>query len=94
MLPVLIVLSLAGCDSPGPEFGALPGTRVVVEGSHFAVRRKDGTAQAIRLNAGHRPGTMARGARAIELGTGCRIRPGTLSGDPAVIYARLSCAAP
>jgi len=91
---ILVVLMLAGCDSPGPGFGALPGTRVTVKGSTFAVRRNGGTAQAIRLNAERRDGGMARGARAIELGTGCQIRPGTLSGDPAVVYARLSCASP
>lgn len=89
---ILLVLLLAACDSPGPDFGALPGTRVTVDGSTFSVRRRGNTAQAIRLNIERRAGIMARGFIAIEQATGCEVRPGTLTGDPAVIYARLSCA--
>lgn len=89
---ILLALALLGCDSPGPDFGGLPGTRVTVDGSTFAVRRKGNTAQAIRLNMERRAGVMARGFLAIELATGCEVRPGTLTGDPAVIYAKLSCA--
>ncbi|MGC9419584.1 MAG: hypothetical protein ACP5EN_11510 [Rhodovulum sp.] len=91
--PILLVLALTACDSPGPGFGALPGTRVTVDGSTFAVRRNGNTAQAIRLNMERRAGVMARGFVAIEQATGCQVRPGTLSGDPAVIYAKLTCAA-
>ncbi|TCO69963.1 hypothetical protein [Rhodovulum euryhalinum] len=91
---VLLALTLAACDSPSPDFGGLPGTRVTVDGSTFAVRRKGNTAQAIRLNREWRAGVMARGFIAIEQATGCEVRPGTLSGDPAVIYARITCAEP
>jgi len=90
--PILFALLLAACDSPGPEFAGLPGTRVTVDGSTFSVRRSGNTAQAIRLNMERRAGVMARGFVAIEQATGCAVRPGTLSGDPAVIYAKLTCA--
>lgn len=90
-VPILLALALAACDSPGPDFAGLPGTRVTVDGSTFSVRRKGNTAQAIRLNMERRAGVMARGFTAIERATGCQVRPGTLSGDPAVIYAELTC---
>lgn len=87
-----IVVCLAGCESPGPQFAGHPATRVTVEGSTFAVRRHGDAAQAIRLNREYRKGIMLRAYRAIEIGTGCAIRPGSLSGDPAVVYAKLTCA--
>lgn len=91
--PVVLILVLAACDSPGPDYVGIPPTRVTVDGSTFAVRRNGAEAQAIRLNAERRPGVGARAFMAIERATGCQIRPGTVTGDPAVIYARLSCTA-
>ncbi|PTW51525.1 hypothetical protein [Rhodovulum kholense] len=86
-----LILTVSACDSPGTEFAGIPPVRVEIDGSTFAVRRKGGEAQAIRLNREYRAGTMTRAFRAIETGTGCAIRPDTLRGDPAVAYARLTC---
>ncbi|SIO52122.1 hypothetical protein SAMN05444722_3028 [Rhodovulum sp. ES.010] len=91
---ILALAALASCDSPDPDYAGLPATRVSVDGSTFAVRRNGNEAQAIRVNMERRAGVMARAFVAIEPATGCQVRPGTLSGDPAVVYARLSCSAP
>lgn len=89
---IAVLAGLAACDAPGPDFAGHQAARVTVEGSTFSVRRAGDEAQAIRLNMERRRGVMARAVRAIEIGTGCEIRPGSVTGDPAVIYARLTCA--
>ncbi|RBO51703.1 hypothetical protein DSD19_17995 [Rhodovulum sp. BSW8] len=91
ILCIALILVVSACDSPGMDYAGIPPVMVEIDGSRFAVRRKGGEAQAIRLNREYRAGTMARAFRAIETGSGCAIRPDTLRGDPAVAYARLTC---
>ncbi|MBL3584309.1 hypothetical protein JMM61_02815 [Rhodovulum sulfidophilum] len=91
ILALTLSLALSACDSPGMDYAGIPPVRIEVEGSTFAVRRKGPEAQAIRLNREYRKGAMQRAFRAIETGTGCAIRPDTLSGDPAMAYAKLTC---
>ncbi|MBN2907120.1 MAG: hypothetical protein JXJ18_10470 [Rhodobacteraceae bacterium] len=91
LLYIGVLVALGACDAPGPGFAGHPATRVTVDGSTFAVRQNGDRAQAIRLNVERRKGVMARAFAAMEQATGCTIRPGTLSGDPAVIYAQIAC---
>lgn len=84
---------LAACASPGVEFAGRAPVQVTVEGSTFSVWHDHDHAQAIRTNPERRSGVMERAYRAIELATGCAIRPGTFTGDPALAQAGLTCAA-
>ena len=90
---ILVILMLAACDMAGRDFRGLPATRVDLGGMQFAVRTNGTTAEAIRLNRMLRPrmaqvGTLA--GLAIEQVSGCRVRQ--ISGDVAVVTARLHCA--
>ncbi len=87
----IAVLSLTACDAPSPNMRGAISNRVVVDGSHFTVHRSGKHAEAIRTTPEFRRGIMARGRRAIEDGTGCRIVPGTFTGDPAMMRAEVFC---
>lgn len=92
LLPLL--LAAAACDSPSPGFARAPALPVEVEGSRFTVRVQEGEAEAIRLSREWAPtlGSVApRAVAAIERASGCRVRPGTLTGDAAVVRAALDC---
>lgn len=90
---ILVILMLAACDMAGRDFRGLPVTRVDLGGMQFAVRTNGTKAEAIRLNRMLRPrmdlvGPLA--GLAIEQVSGCRVRQ--ISGDVAVVTARLQCA--
>ncbi|TCP27434.1 hypothetical protein [Rhodovulum adriaticum] len=89
-----VLAFVTGCASPGLQFAGRPAVEVTVDGSRFSVWRNGDTAQAIRTNMERRPGIMHRAYRAIEQATGCAIRPGTFTGDPALVTARLTCPDP
>jgi hypothetical protein len=92
---VLIGLTLTACDAPTPGFQGSEVSRHVIEGSSFTVYVKGSTAQAVRTNRQFAPriGPLAgRAAIAIQQASGCRVT--SLSGDAAVLVARLSCAKP
>ena len=97
-LATVLVASIAGCDSPAPfsDFAGAPPTRVEVGGSTFSVRVAGSRAQAVRTNfdmrAGIRGGDIVpRAGLAMEQVSGCRVVPGTLMGDSALIEAQLDC---
>lgn len=96
LLPAL----LAACASPSPAFFGAEEQRVTVEGTRFAVFRRGDVAQAIRLDPAGRaalPLMRARLFRAVELGTGCTLVPGTddpaqgVRNDPGVLTVRIDC---
>ncbi|MEE4117422.1 MAG: hypothetical protein V2I65_00215 [Paracoccaceae bacterium] len=91
-------LALSGCDTPSPlsPFAGVPPTRVEVAGSTFSVRVAGREAQAVRTDFDARAGSrgreiIPRAGIAMERASGCRVVPGTLKGDSAVIEARLAC---
>lgn len=97
-LAVLATVFLAACDSPHPlsDFAGVPPTRVEIADSVYSVRVSGNKAQAIRRNvdfnaALHRAEYVARSGLAMEKASGCRVRSGTLRGDPAMAEARLAC---
>ena len=87
-------LALAGCDGPSAEFAGLPPRIVEVEGSTFRVWVDGPRAEALRTNA-EASFTLAavapRAARAMEMASGCRVVPGSIEGDAAMIRAALDC---
>jgi hypothetical protein len=94
----IAALALSGCDSPSPlsVFSGVPPTRVEVAGSVFSVRVAGREAQAVRTNFDLRAGSrgreiVPRAGIAMERASGCRVVPGSLRGDSAVIEARLAC---
>jgi len=90
-----VVLVLAGCNSPSPSMLGAPMAEVEIAGSRFAVRRSGDRIEAMRLSPELSPNkraTALKAAVAIEQLTGCRIRPGSVSGDQAMVRAELDCA--
>ncbi len=87
-----LALFLAGCDTPTPAFRDVPATRIEVEDSVFDVRVRGRAAEAIRINSEYAPrlaGVAPRAVWAIERVSGCHVT--ALSGDQALIHARLKC---
>ncbi len=92
---IILVLLLAGCDTPSPEFRDVEPMRVKVGQSMFDVRIKDKRAEAIRVNSEWAPrleATAPRGVAAIEIVSGCKVRK--LAGDQAMMTAYLNCGGP
>lgn len=87
-------LPLAGCDSPSPRFAGAERHEVRVGGSTFTVFRKDDEVEVYRTSMEVLPRlsvVLANAQTAIVQGTGCAVREGSLTGDPALIRARLNC---
>ncbi len=92
LLPCLVFLVSAACDTPHPRFAGVDPVRITMGQSTFDVRVKGGEAEAIRLNAewAPRPEAVApRAVAAIERVSGCTVR--RLDGDQAQFFARLKC---
>lgn len=88
----LALLVLAACNTPSPGFRGIEAQRVTVEGSVFDVRVAGAEAEAIRVNSQYAPRMGPIGGRAavaIEQVSGCAVSG--VSGDQAMIRARLSC---
>lgn len=91
---LVLVLGVAGCDSPSPAFSGLAARQVTVEGSTFSVRATRRDAEAIRINREWRPrrgAIVVKAAAAIEIASGCPVRKRSLSGDTNIVRARLDC---
>lgn len=87
-----LVMLLASCNTPGPEYRGAPVTRVTVGQSTFDIRIIGNKAQAIRVNTEWAPRPMAvmpRALTAIEQVSQCHVRQ--MDGDQVVIEARLKC---
>lgn len=90
---VLLVL-VAGCDSPAPGVSRLASARLTVGGMEFGVHWSAERAEAYRLTRQWRPdraAVFARAKVAIERASGCPVRKGSLGGDVAIVTAALDC---
>lgn len=90
----LLVLLLAGCNTPGPGSGYPAPVVVQVEGSTFRVYHDKLRAVAIRINPDFSPRAgriFPRARRAMEEASGCRVLPATMQGDTTMIRADLIC---
>ena len=88
------VLVLTSCSAPGNEFRGVDPVQVVVEGAVFDIYHRGMNATAIRMNFEVLPSlldTTARAIIAIEVATGCKVAVGSVSGDQALIEARVDC---
>ncbi|WP_226782085.1 YgdI/YgdR family lipoprotein [Oceaniglobus trochenteri] len=87
-------LALAGCDSPSIAFQGVPAQSVTVGPSTFSVRVRGDRAEAMRVSRERwpaKPDILARGEEAIRRASGCGIAKNGLSGDQAIVRARLDC---
>jgi hypothetical protein len=87
-------LLLAACDSPSLMFAGGERRLVEVGAARFAVYRQGDAAEAYRLNPEALPPrgqVLLTAGRAIEAATGCRIRPGSMTGDWSIVRASLEC---
>lgn len=91
---LILAVAVAGCGGATYDMRGALSRQVTVGPSTFNVYSLGDRAQAVRVNAeaGRKArGVMARGYVAIERGSGCRVVPGTYSGDPAVMTAKIDC---
>ena len=93
-LCIIIVLigCLSGCDSPSPQFIGAQKTEVAQGGMRFSIHRRGNLVEAYRLGFIFRPSetaVLSNARQAIERATGCLVAG--LSGDQALIKARLNC---
>ena len=87
-----LLLLLTACNTPSAGFRDVAVSTVTIDGSTFDVRIKDFRAEALRTNVQYAPrmGPIGgRAAMAIEQVSGCRVHD--ISGDQAVVQARLDC---
>ena len=88
---LLIPILLTACDVPALQMRGAERHEVTVGQSRFTVYRLGDEVEVIRTNFEYRKGIMERGYQAIELATGCQVRPGSFDGDPARMTARVTC---
>ena len=91
---LICLLFLSACNTAPLGFAGVEATRVVVGQSTFDVRVKGTRAHALRVNMEFAPNLAAvapRAREAIEQASGCRMVPGTLTGDQASMTAELDC---
>ncbi len=94
MLAAFCLGLLAACDSPSVAFIGAPASVVVIDGSRFAVHRRDDRVEVYRTSFEMLPDprlVALKAELAIMRATGCPVRKGSLEGDAAVIKARLAC---
>ena len=93
-LPALLVLALCACDGPSGGFAGVAPVVVTSDGSTFSVRIRGDAAEAVRTNMEFAPSLAAvapRAVDAIERASGCRVAPGSVTGDAAMVRADLDC---
>ncbi len=92
---LLVLTTLAACDSPHPAFMGIKPQVITVQGSTFSVRIKGREAEAIRTSVEYIPRIgeiFPKAAAAIEQASGCRVIARSMKGDSAYMRARLDCA--
>jgi hypothetical protein len=91
-LTALVVL--AGCSSPSFEYSEVEPTRARVGERVFDVYATGSTAHAFRMNrewGAEMDSVMADAAIAIEQATKCQVDRESLSGDVAIVHAKITC---
>ena len=92
----VVLTALAACSSPGKQFSGVEPVRVIVEGSTFDIYTVGSDVKIVRLSVEMLPKRAVIGARAIvaiEQATGCKFVAGSMTGDPALMQAKISCRA-
>jgi hypothetical protein len=92
LLCVLMVVTLAACDTRSPYFKDVPARRVIVNDLEFSVRHKGRLAEAVRVSSQWMPNLQSVAPfaeTAIREATGCDVRE--LRGDASFILGILAC---
>lgn len=91
-----LILLLAACASPAPEFLGATKTEVTRDGRSYVLMQKGERVEVIRLGYARRGDHQAIRAAMIELipeVTGCTLREATLQGDSGEMRGSLNCPA-
>ncbi|MCR8724825.1 hypothetical protein [Frigidibacter sp. ROC022] len=94
LLPLALLLN--ACDSPSPAVARWDRATIRAGGMTFGVHWNGRRAEAYRTSKHlypHLSEVMANAVVAIEQVSGCRVRPGSLGGDAAIVTAALVCPA-
>jgi hypothetical protein len=96
VLPILLLL--AACASPAPQFFGAARSEVTLGGIDFVVFHKDNQAEVVRmgyLSRAARAPVQALMMQAAEQATGCRVRPSSFTtgvpGDTGEARMSLDC---
>lgn len=95
-LPFIFLLVLLGCDSTTPAVALWQKATETEGGMTFGLHwdRLEGRAEAYRTSKHFMPrlSEVSRNAViALERASGCKVRPGTVEGDVAILKARIDC---
>ena len=94
MRALVLLAALAACSSPGVRYLGVEPVVVQVEGWRIDVYSDGERAQAIRMTPelyAKAADMKARGRRAVEIATGCRLDGRTVKADTNVLNAKLIC---
>ena len=89
-----VLFALAACDTPKVGFRYTGKKPVTVGKNHFTVFYNDKQAQALRHNRIKLRETaqvQEDAVTATETVTGCKVRLGSIKGDPGLVEMRLKC---
>lgn len=93
----IAVFFLVGCDTPKVGFRYTHKAAIAVGRNHFTVFYNDKQAQALRHNRiklRERAQVQDDAVTATQTVTGCKVRLGSIKGDPGLVEMRLSCPKP
>lgn len=91
---ISFVCIVVACSGPGVQMTGVQGQKVTVQGSDFTVYIRGERAQAVRTGfefPARISDIFPKAAIAIEQVSGCSVRPSGMSGDAALIRAKLDC---
>lgn len=89
-----LVLFLAACASPSPEFFGATKTNTIIDGRAFTVFRRDSRVQVIRhgyAGLAEQRAIPEQMLRAVEQATGCKAVVESFQGDSGERRGRIAC---
>lgn len=90
----IITTLITGCNSGSMDFMGVESQTVTVGQSTFNVRRLNGRVELVRTNPEFLTSLsqiIGRASVAVEETTGCTPRPGTWTGDQAMMQVEIDC---
>ncbi len=94
VLAILMLAGLSACDSPSVAFRGAARSIVEIDGTRFAIHRRDNKVEIYRTSFEMLPDrarVFALAELAVLQATGCAARKGSLTGDQALMTATLAC---
>ena len=91
---ISLVHVLVACNGPSPGMIGAPGVTVTSGGAPFNVFIRGGIVEAVRTNFEYPANVRTvfpRALTAMEEASGCLVREGSMTGDAALIRAKLYC---